>query len=114
MRYRKMDANGDYVFQGQSLFLINTPESVAQAILTRLKLFVGEWFLDKRVGLNLGLILGYGTQATRDAEVQRRILQTPGVVRLKEYSSSVDADRGFHVTANVDTIYGPATIDEVL
>lgn len=113
MRYRSMTASGDYVFGSGSSFLVNTPAAVAQAISTRLKLFAGEWFLDKREGLDLDNILGYGTQSTRDHEVQQRILNTPGVLKLLSYSSSI-VNRGFTVACTVDTIYGTAQLNEVI
>jgi hypothetical protein len=113
MRYRELSPTGDYVFSGNSRFLTNTPAAVAQAVATRLRLFTEEWFLDKRIGLDRTQILGYNTAATRDPEVQRRILQTEGVTELLSYSSTVE-DRGFRVAAVIDTIYGQATINEVL
>lgn len=110
MRYRKMDAGGDYVFAGNSPFLIDTPEAVAQAVLTRLRLFTKEWFLDQRIGLDKDRILGYGTAATRDREVQRRILLTANVTRLRRYYSTVE-NRRFRVVANIDTTFGPAVVE---
>lgn len=111
MRYREQDSNGDYPFGSNTRFLVDTPAAVAQAIKTRLKLYRGEWFLDTRVGLDLNLILGYGTQTTRDQEIQQRILGTTGVLSLEQYSSSVD-NRAFTVTATVNTIYGQIAINE--
>ena len=112
MRYREMTADRDYAFLGsQTSFLANSPATVAQAILTRMKLFAREWFLDDREGLDKDLILGYGTQGTRDQAIQQRILGTEGVVRIAAYSSSVDRDRAFSVSATVDTIYGRTTIE---
>lgn len=114
MRYRALDANGDYVFGPASHFLSNSPETVAQAVRTRLALFTGEWFLDIREGLDKSLILGNNTAATRDPEVQQRILGTSGVKSLLSYSSNVDARRNFTVQATIDTIYGTTTITQVL
>ncbi|MBG6243579.1 MAG: hypothetical protein EKE20_18100, partial [Candidatus Symbiopectobacterium sp. Dall1.0] len=51
MRYRREDANGDYTFgQGDSTWLINSPEAVAQAVKTRFELWYGQWFLDTAEG----------------------------------------------------------------
>lgn len=112
MRYRAQSDTGDFVFLGNSPFFINTPETVAQAVLTRLRLNAGEWFIDDRVGFDLNLVLGNNTQNSRDLEVQRVILGTQGVTELVAYSSQVTADRRFAVTATVDTLYGPTTITE--
>lgn len=114
MRYRQMDKAGDYVFGYGSNFLTDTPAAVAQAVLTRLRLFTGEWFLDNREGLELDNILGKGTQTTRDREVQSRILGTPGVTGIAAYSSSVDSRRNFTVQATIDTLYGQIKIKEIL
>jgi hypothetical protein len=111
MRYRAQSSSGDYQFGSKTYFLVDTPETVAQAIKTRLRLYRGEWFLDTRIGLDLDLILGYGTQVTRDQEIQQRILGTTGVLSLAQYASSVDV-RSFTVTATVNTIYGAVTLNE--
>ena len=51
MRYRKLDAAGDFVFgHGAADYHRDSPEAVAQAVLTRLKLHRGEWFLDRSEG----------------------------------------------------------------
>jgi hypothetical protein len=114
MRYREMTPEGDYTFcSGTTRFLVNTPAAVAQAVLTKLRLFTEEWFLDSREGVERRNILGYGTQGTRDHEVRQRILATPGVRRILSYSSQVSA-RAFTVAARIDTIYGPIDIQEVL
>lgn len=114
MRYRKLSPSGDYQFGYGASFLVNTPETVAQAVRTRMALYAEEWFLDKREGLDRSLILGYGTQGTRDQEMQRRILETPGVLKLVSYGSQVSSDRGFTVAATIDTIYGTTTLEEVI
>lgn len=113
MRVRAFDSNGDYRFGGLNQFLVDTPEGVAQAILTRLRLQSGEWFLDLDEGTDYAhAILGYGTQGLRDLEVQSRILGTPGVKEILEYSSAFDPSRRFFtVVARVDTLYGEVTID---
>lgn len=113
MRYRALSGTGDYTFGPASFFLVNSPATVAQAIKTRLALFAGEWFLDLREGLDKSMILGNGTQATRDPEIQQRILGTPGVTNIVSYSSRVVANRAFIVSATVDTQYGQVSIQHV-
>src|SRR6185312_7089537 len=87
MRYRKLDANGDYSFGNQQAdFYINTPEAVAQAVKTRLALFTGEWFLDVTEGTPWRTeVLGKYTQAAYDIVLKERIVDTPGVQSLDAY-----------------------------
>jgi len=111
MKYRQLTATGDYMFGRLNSFLVDTPEAVAQAIKTRLALWTNEWFLDKTEGTDyMDKILGHGTQGTRDAEIKSRILGTPGVTEILQYSSTVDG-RAFFVTATVQTEFGEAQVE---
>jgi hypothetical protein len=117
MRYRTLDENGDYVIgASQANFLINSPETVAQAVQTRLRLIAGEYFLDTTTGVPYQTeILGYGTQATRDAAIQEIIVETQGVTELVDYASVVDpSTRAMTVAATINTQYGQTTITAAL
>ncbi len=112
MRYRALSATGDYQFGHSGLFLINTPAAVAQAIRTRLMLWVGEWFLDSTEGTPYEQsVLGYGTQGTRDLAIKERILGTPGVLSILKYASSVNSARRMSVEAIIETQFGTATLN---
>ena len=115
MRYRALDADGDMTFgHGQSDFLIDTPEAVAQAASTRLRLLTGEWFLDVEEGTPYATqILGNNTTPTYDEAIRERILDTQGVESIEDYSSSV-AGRQLTVQATVNTVYGATQVAEVL
>lgn len=118
MRYRKLDADGDYVFGGQQTdFYTDVPEAVGQAVLTRLRLFRGEWFLDTTEGTPLDQIIGKYTAGTFDAAIRQRILATQGVTALTAYSSDLNADtRALRVVATITTQYGgdPVQIEATL
>lgn len=117
MRNRKLSPTGDYVFgQGSTEFLIDTPDAVAQAVLTRLKLVRGEWFDDLNEGTPWRTeILGENTQDTYDIALREVILDTPGVVRIDTYASVLDGQtRSLQVVARITTVYGQTTINEVL
>lgn len=117
MRYRKLDANGDYSFgQGQANFWVNTPEGVGQRVKTRLGLFTGEWFLDTTEGTPWQTsVLGKYTQSAYDKVIQDRITSTPDVLSLDAYSSTLDPNkRALTVSATITTAYGTTTIEQVI
>ncbi|MDD2056622.1 hypothetical protein N5D52_14650 [Pseudomonas sp. GD03860] len=117
MRYRELDANGDYSFGNQQAdFYRDSPDVVAQAVKTRLQLHRGEWFLDTKDGTPWETeILGERTTATRDAAIKKRILGTQGVVQIDSFDSSLDPEtRRFSVTVTITTVYGQTTISETL
>lgn len=113
MRVRKLSPTGDRIW-GNSLqdYWINSPNGVAQLIGTRLRLWIGQWFLNLPDGTPFTTqILGRYTVASRDPAMQGRILQTDGVLGIKTYSSSLDRNtRAFTVQASVDTVYGVTPI----
>ena len=113
MRYRELTATGDMQFgQSQVNFLVNSPATVAQAVLTRLKLIQLEWFLDQTAGVPYSTdILGADTGSTRDLAYQTVILETQGVTGITEYASYLNpSTRAFTLAATIDTIYGTTTI----
>lgn len=117
MRYRKTDANGDYIWgHQQNDFWLNTPDGVAQAIKTRLALFVGEWFLDVTDGTPWTTqVLDKYTKDQYDAAIQDRILGTQGVTQITAYSSSVNTTtRTLTVTATVETQYGTTMLSTTI
>lgn len=112
MRYRQLDDNGDYTLGTGRDFLRDTPETVAQAVMTRLQLWTGEWFVDTADGTPWSTqVLGKYTALVRDGAVRQRILDTPGVKSIDAYSSSVDTEtRALSLTATISTVYGSTII----
>lgn len=117
MRYRKLDSNGDMTFGNQQAdFWRDVPEAPAQAILTRLRLWLGEWFIDTTEGTPYQqAILGMHTSATVEPAIRRRILGTKGVTTIDEFNMVRDPDtRRVTVDAVVNTAFGTATVQGVL
>jgi len=113
MRNRRLDENGDVMFgYGLASLSIDEPETVKLAVLTRLHLGAGEWFLNTDDGTPWATkVLGKYTQSTRDPVVRGRIFDTPGVQAMRQYGSTFDtATRNYVVQATIDTIYGTTTI----
>jgi hypothetical protein len=117
MKYRKLTSTGDYMFGelGQE-FYINSPEAVAQAVMTRLLLWKGEWFVDIQDGTPYQTeVLGMHTKSTYDLAIQARVLGTQGVVKITDYYSILNTvTRELQVAVTIDTIYGPIKIEETL
>lgn len=117
MKYRKLDANGDYVLgRGNAGFLIDSPEAVVQAVITRLRLAAGEWFLNITEGVPyLTDILGYGNMLKYDFVIQETIKNTQGVSNVDQYASYYNSQtRKVTITATISTIYGSTTIGATL
>jgi hypothetical protein len=94
--------------QGQANFWINQPEAVAQSILTRLRLSLGEWFYDTSDGTPwMTEVLGERTQPTRDIVVRDRVQGTTGLLSIDTYGSLVNPiDRSWTAAMTVTTVYG--------
>lgn len=112
MRYRALDRDGDYTFgQSQGNFLKDSPECVAQAVLTRLRLWTREWFLNLDDGTPYSdQVLGTGTKALYDVAIRNRILQTPNVTDIVSYSSALGDKRSLSVTARINTAFGVTAV----
>lgn len=109
MRYRKQDENGDYTFgNGLNNFHIDNVDAVAQAIDTRLKLWVGEWFADVSDGTGWSqAILGKHSENLYELTLRQRVLDTQGVISIQEFQSALDPNtRSLVVTMVVETVYG--------
>lgn len=117
MRYRKLDEDDDYSFGiGANNFHINSPEVVAQAILTRLRLWMGEWFADTSDGTGWNQsIIGKQSNNLYELTLRQRVLETPGVQSIEGFQSSLDAEtRKLSVSMTVNTIYGSINLNEGL
>ncbi|BDH45768.1 hypothetical protein TUM12370_18120 [Salmonella enterica subsp. enterica serovar Choleraesuis] len=113
MRYRRENADGDYTFgQGDETWLINSPETVAQAVKTRFELWYGQWFLDLTDGTPwIQSVLGKQRPEIYNLAIRRRILDTQGVSGILEFTTTTDtASRRITFTATIETIYGQTTV----
>lgn len=113
MKYRT-EIHGDYVFgTGDAGFLENSPQAVAQAVLTRLRLWRGEWFLDNTEGTPWqDAVLGKQPPALYALAVRERITGTPGVKTLLSFTTKNDSQtRRLVYSATLDTVYGEVTVD---
>lgn len=117
MKYRRLDTEGDMVIgHGDADYLKDTPECVAQAVATRLRLLRGEWFLDLTEGTPYApSVFGKHTRESYDFALRQRVLETEGVTSIEEYESIFDGEtRKLTVNITINTVYGAAKIQEVM
>jgi hypothetical protein len=97
----RLEINNDW----SDIFEQNTPSVVSQQVRTRLLLWLGEWYMDTSDGTPyLQDILGFNTNY--DLEIKTRILGTPEVTEIINYSSSISTDRKLSVQTTINTLYG--------
>tara|TARA_R110000868_G_scaffold128723_7_gene337071 strand:+ start:4223 stop:4561 length:339 start_codon:yes stop_codon:yes gene_type:complete len=108
-----MTADYDMRFGNQQAdFLRDSSAVVAQIVLTRLRLWVNEWFLDVTTGTPyMEAVLGTGKRETIEPAMRARILDTDGVLEIDSFGLVIDPDtRIASVSAVVSTVYGEATL----
>lgn len=116
MRYRKLTATDDFSFGHSQLdFFINSPEAVAQAVKTTLRLWLGEWYLNLNSGTPYAEeIVGKhpDQKATADNALIAVITSVQGVENIQNFSSVIDpATRKYSAVVGVlNTIYGPTPL----
>lgn len=107
MQVRRLNESGDLVTRGK-MFLTGR-EAIAQTIVTRLKLFLGEYFRDVTDGTPwFQQILGkFENLNAVEAILRNRIARTQGVVRLLSFAMQYDlGSRTLSVQSQVLTVYG--------
>jgi hypothetical protein len=119
MRYRKLTYDPvtqlyDFTFgQGVASYLLDI-DAVAQAIRTKILLFLGEWWEDQEDGLPMWQkILGVmgARKEIIDGLITKRTLETPNVTSIASWSSILDsANRSYSFQGVVNTAYGQVTI----
>jgi hypothetical protein len=113
LQYLQLDANYDPIFD-PSANLTDT-YAVAQAILTRLKLFLGEWWEDVGLGLPVFQLmlaqLGSNTGlAAMALAVQENIEGAPYVTSVNNVKVKFE-DGALSITAVAYTQFGPVAIN---
>ena len=87
-----LDSQGDLDISTGDLQLTTGGEAIAQHLRIRLQFFLGEWFLDSRIGIPFFqsiLIKNPATNVVRSI-FRAAILSTPGVISLSELTIDFD------------------------
>ena len=81
--------DGDIVTSGEHF--AKGKEATRQSVIRRLRLFLGEFFLDATDGTPwFQNILGKTDQDFAEAALKRRIITTPGVVGISSFSLAIE------------------------
>ena len=114
MRYRKLDADGDMIFgHGGEDYFRDQAEAVAQSILTRLRLWRTEWYLDVGEGTPyMQEVFGRNKLGSAARALRSRILDTEGVKSITALTADVDREtRKLVFACTVETDFGEVTVN---
>lgn len=111
----RIDNNNDIQIDNNNLTLIGGREEIAQVLRQRLRVFLGEWFLDTREGIDYyGDILKKAPDPGQvNALFKNEILTSPGVIELIEFNLDI-VGRQLTLAFSARTKDGIITFNEVL
>lgn len=106
MSVRRLDSSGDWTFgQGKANYIRRSAE-IRQNVVTRIKSFANDWFLDVRANIDWFNILSQkNNQKTILAEVRRVTLNTEGVREITKLTLIQVTDRAATIELGFKTIY---------
>ena len=106
MSVRKIDANGDWTFgHGKANYVLRSNE-IKQNIVTRIKSFANDWFLDMKANIDWLNILGQrSNKQTILNEISRVALDTEGVARIDTLEVTKITDRDAQILLEYTDIY---------
>lgn len=116
MIYRRIDENGDYVFGGNKSNYSSDRYAVEQAVKTRLRQLIYEWWEDIEDGLPLWQkILGSRDKAQVEKIIKERIQRTKYVKSILSFSSEFDNEkRKLSIRSVIDTEFGEFELEELI
>lgn len=111
----RIGQDNDIQIDNNNLILIGGREEIAQVLRQRLRVFLGEWFLDSREGIDYyGDVLKKAPDPGQvDALFKNEILTSPGVVELIEFELDI-VGRQLQLSFIARTEDGIITFDEEL
>jgi capsule polysaccharide export protein KpsE/RkpR len=114
MSVRRIDSSGDWTFgQGKANY-IRRDDEIRQNVVTRLKSFKFDWFLDTQANIDWFNILGQkSNQETIFREVERVVLNTFGVTEILRLELTRLTDRDATILIEFVTIYNTTFLNEI-
>ena len=109
--------SGDIELEGNDFVLTTGTEAIEQHLSQRLKTFLEEWFLDKRIGIAyLQQILKKNPDfVVVDSILKKEIITTPGVLELTTFILDLnESTRVLTLTFSARTSDGVINFSEVI
>jgi len=112
---RALDANHDWQF-GRGLQSYKSDiEGLKQSVMTRLMQWKNNCFFAMDEGVDWANELDIGTKNALDNDIKRVILKTTDVLRIDNYSSTLDLDsRNITISCQIQTNYGNVSFEEAV
>ena len=114
----KIDTStGDVAIENGELVLLDGSEAIAQHLRVRLQFFLGEWFLDRRIGVPYyQKLLGQKPNTTTVKALMRQVIAaTPGIETINDLTVDYDgATRVLSISFRSETSEGPLDFSEEL
>ena len=107
MRVSGLDSNLDWRFgKGRAAYKRNA-DAIAQNILTRLRSFLGDWYLDTEIGIDWLTLLGnLGTEKRILRAVESTVMQTEGVISIQDLKIvGRDSNRGVTIQLQYTDVF---------
>ena len=114
MKVRRLNSDGDMTF-GQGLAnLASGSEAIRQNVVTRIKCFKNDWFLNIDEHIDWFNILGEkNNKSTILSEVKRVTAETYGVVKVTKIEVESESNRNAIINLNFTTIYDDEVYERV-
>lgn len=96
-----LDTDGDIDTTSNALSLVTGYDAIAQHLRIRLRTFLGEWFLDTRIGFPFfeELFIKNPNKLVIDSRIRETVLETPGIVAVGSINYELDgATRALAIT----------------
>jgi hypothetical protein len=112
-----LDSSGDWAVSGGKLQLATGQEEIAQIVATRLRTFLGEYFLDVRIGVPWfsKIFKKNPNQAEVEALLIQTIADSPGIITIQDFQLSLDnKTRKLRVDFRAQSVEGLINFSEVV
>ena len=111
-------ASWDLSLSATDLELVTGVDAIAQHLAQRLKTFLGEWFLDRRIGVPYlqQVLVKNPDPVVLDSALKAEIIDTPGIIELAAFSLTMDGpNRKLQLSFIANSQEGPIVFEnEVL